>query len=100
MSYKVLWALIVGLHRQAVKLQQSIHTITESKLSNTLLLMIAGLLFVANPTKLSAIEDGFDAVIECVRRRGLSLWAHYTFRVSSGFDTHRLNRRETRGLKT
>ncbi len=86
MSYKALWALIVGLHRQAVKLQQGIHTITESKLSNTLLLMITGLLFVANPTKLSAID------------RGLSLWAHYTFRVSSGFDTHRLNRRETRGL--
>ena len=26
---------------------------------------------VANPTKLSTIEDRFDAVIECVRRRGL-----------------------------
>jgi hypothetical protein len=26
---------------------------------------------VANPTKFSVIEDRFDAVIECVRRRGL-----------------------------
>jgi hypothetical protein len=47
MAYTALWALIVGLSRQAVKLQQGTHTITESQLSNTLLLIVSGLLFVA-----------------------------------------------------
>ncbi len=47
MAYTALWALIVGLFRQAVKLQQGTHTITESQFSSTLLLIVTGLLFVA-----------------------------------------------------
>jgi len=47
MAYTALWALIVGLFCQAVKLQQGTHTITEAQLSNTLLLIVTGLLFVA-----------------------------------------------------
>ena len=47
MAYTVLWALIIGLFRQAVKLQQGTHTITEAQLSHVLLLIVTGLLFVA-----------------------------------------------------
>lgn len=47
MAYTALWALIVGIFRQAVKLQQGTHTITATQLSNTLLLIVTGLLFVA-----------------------------------------------------
>lgn len=47
MAYTILWALIIGLFRQAVNLQQGTHTITEARLSNALMLIVTGLLFVA-----------------------------------------------------
>ena len=47
MAYTALWALIIGFFRHAVKLQQGTHTINQALLSNTLMLIVTGLLFVA-----------------------------------------------------
>ena len=47
MVYTALWALIIGLFRQAVKLQQGTYTITQARLSDILMLIVSGLLFVA-----------------------------------------------------
>lgn len=47
MAYTALWALIIGVFRYAVKLQQGTYTINQALLSNTLMLIGTGLLFVA-----------------------------------------------------
>ncbi len=47
MAYTALWALIISLFRLALKLPQGTHTITEARLSDTLMLIVAGLVFVA-----------------------------------------------------
>jgi hypothetical protein len=47
MAYAALWALVISLFRQAVKLQQGTYTIVEGRLSDTLMLIATGLLFVA-----------------------------------------------------
>ena len=47
LAYTALWALIICLFREAVKLQQGVHTIAQARLSDILMLIVAGLLFVA-----------------------------------------------------
>lgn len=47
MAYTVLWALVIFLFRFAIKLKQGTHTITEARLSDALMLVVTGLLFVA-----------------------------------------------------
>ena len=46
-GYATLWAVIISLFRQAAKLQQGTYTIAESRLSDFMLLVSAGLLCVA-----------------------------------------------------
>ena len=47
MAYTALWALGICLLRQAINLQQGTHTIAEAQLSNILVLIVTGMLFVA-----------------------------------------------------
>lgn len=45
--YTALWALILCMFQGAVKLRQGVHTAVEAGLSDILMLIVAGLLFVA-----------------------------------------------------
>lgn len=47
LAYTSLWALIICLFREAVKLQQGIYSIAEARLFDILMLIVTGLLFVA-----------------------------------------------------
>ncbi len=47
LAYTALWALIICVFQGAVKLQQGVHTIAEARFSDILMLIAAGLLFVA-----------------------------------------------------
>jgi hypothetical protein len=47
MAYTTLWALIIGLFRLVAKLQQGPRTVVEAKLSDTLLMVVIGMFFVA-----------------------------------------------------
>lgn len=47
LAYTALWALIICMFQGAVKLRQGVHTIVEARLSDILMLIVAGLLFVA-----------------------------------------------------
>lgn len=47
MAYTSLWALVICLFHQAAKLQAGIHTIYEDRLSQILMLIATGILFVA-----------------------------------------------------
>ncbi|TWU01378.1 hypothetical protein Pla100_11050 [Neorhodopirellula pilleata] len=47
LAYTALWALIICLSREAVNLQQGIHSIAQARLSEILMLIVTGLLFVA-----------------------------------------------------
>ncbi len=47
LAYTALWALIICLFREAVKLQQGIYSIAEARLFDILMLIVTGLLFVA-----------------------------------------------------
>lgn len=47
LAYTALWAMIICLFREAIKLQQGIHTIAQARLSGILMMIVTGLLFVA-----------------------------------------------------
>jgi hypothetical protein len=47
LAYTALWALSISLFREAVRLQQGVHSIAQARLSNILMLIVTGLLFVA-----------------------------------------------------
>ena len=47
LAYTALWALIICVFQGAVKLQQGVHSIAEARFSDILMLIVAGLLFVA-----------------------------------------------------
>ena len=47
LAYTALWALIICIFQGVAKLQQGVHTIAEAQLSDTLMLIAIGLLFVA-----------------------------------------------------
>ncbi|MCA9130284.1 MAG: hypothetical protein KDB22_24520 [Planctomycetales bacterium] len=47
LAYTALWALIICVFQGAVKLQQGVHTVAEARFSDILMLIVAGLLFIA-----------------------------------------------------
>lgn len=47
MAYTTLWALVICLFRFAVKLKEGTHTLAAAQLSQVLMLIVTGLLFVA-----------------------------------------------------
>lgn len=47
LAYTAVWALIISLFREAIKLKEGTHTLAEAQLSDMLMLIITGLLFVA-----------------------------------------------------
>lgn len=58
MAYTVLWGLVLGLFRLAISLVQGVHTIAENQLSQLLILIATGLLFVAIGLPITFLAGG------------------------------------------